>query len=136
MTMKYLTLLIMVTAVTIFFPPSVNAGERVKIMEIGGKTSSKYVSRKVKRESSTDLGFMKRPGDKPDFSRNNQTLQGYDLTPGWEADGIQIDLLSGFLYLGSENQYTDMPSAVMPPEMYKWEFQDGPKLIRFKGVAR
>ena len=134
--MKYLTLLIMVTALTTFYSQSVNAGERVKIMEVGGKTSSKNVSGEVKREASSDLGFMKRPGGKPDFSRDNQTIQGYDLTPGWNAEGIQIDLLSGFLYLGSENQYTDMPSAVMPPEMYKWEFQDGPKLIRFKGVAR
>lgn len=135
--MKYFMIFAsLVLTVTLFAGP-VFPQERGKIDFEGKDTENRSdLSQNEDKDDSVDLDLTDDTSGEPDMTRENQSTQGYPLNENWDNESVQIDLLSGFLYIGSGNQNNEIPASVMPPEMQRREFQDGPKIIRFKGIAK
>lgn len=136
-TMKYFMIFAsLVLTVTLLAGP-VSSQERGKIEFEGKDTENRSdFSQKQDEADPVDLDLSEDTSGEPDMTREKQSTQGYPLIENWDNESVQIDLLSGFLYLGSGNQNNEIPASVMPPEMQRREFQDGPKIIRFKGIAK
>lgn len=107
---------------------------RITIDSVSSDTES--VNTNTENRGDAELDFTEDKSGEPDMTRQNQSTQGFRILPGWSHESAQFDFLSGLLYIGSDTQHTEIPASVMPPEMERREFQDGPKVIRFKGIAK